>query len=254
MQIALFITCSARTVQLECTVARVLRNIVITLWSDVFYSINVPTEGQVAVISEYMHRMCNGTSVRFKDVYVDRGKYNETHACRTVGRAQAEGMIRCMRILESSQRVYDYIIRTRTDLYVPFALHSLPLPHPHVAYVGFVGNSCNDGRAMWVDDRFAILPTTVVQRAYFYNYARDVCSNTCRDGTCKAPECKIGSALRSQRITPIDLRGVPKQMGLQIIRSSCISETQGKTWIRPSTLPPFPVTHNDLLRIHSHPR
>lgn len=249
---------SASTIVADCTLRGTLDNIELPLHADVFNSINVPTEGLLTNISLFINTLQTRHKIISSDIYVDRGYYAETSWCiNTIGRQQAEGMVRCMRTIQSTRQTYDVIIRTRTDLYIPFRLTSLSHYRPHyrphhradVAYVGFIGNRCNDNKAWWVDDRFAILPTRKAQEAYFYGYAHDICRHTCRDGSCHAPECKIGSSLMLRNVTPIDIRPSIDHKGLQIIRSSCQRETQYKHWIRPSHMSPLNLTFFELNRL-----
>lgn len=255
MKIALFVTGSVRTLFLQCTLHRVLQYIALPLKAEVFYSINVPSIAHISAVSEYLDTTSNGiVAVIYKDVYVDKGNYVETQSCsalvaRVIGRPQAEGMVRCMRKLESTGRNYDYIIRTRTDLYIPFGILSLPPPIANVAFVGFVGKKCNGKTAWWVDDRFAILPTTATQRVYFYGYAHDLCREDCFDHTCHAPECKLGSALSRRNMRVVDLREISSTVSLQIIRQNCSLETVDKHWIRPSWMPPFWLQAHNLSRL-----
>ena len=250
MTTAICVTGSARTVAAACTLRRTLENIASPLHADVFLSINVPSEELLTNVSLFINTLRTEYKIISTDIYLDRGYYAETSACmNTIGRQQAEGMVRCMRTIQSTRQTYDVIIRTRTDLYIPFRLTSLPHHRVDVAYVGFIGNRCNDKKAWWVDDRFAILPTRKVQEAYFYGYARDICRHTCRDGSCRAPECKLGSSLMLRNVTPIDIRPSIDDMGLQIIRSNCSRETQRKHWIRPSDMSPLNLTTFELDRL-----
>ena len=251
MKVALFVTGSARTIQLGCTLRRTIENVAMPLGAELYFSVNVPHLTQLRTVREYVHNTTHDrVLVAYEDIYVDEGRYVETPACRrSMGRQQIEGMVRCMRAMEASSKLYHYVIRTRTDLYVPFRLHSLPTIHPSrhlVAYVGFVGGRCNDAKAWFADDRFAILPTIQVQRAYFYGFAKQMCGQACSDSYCYTPECKLGSALTMHNVMPLDLRDTVATADLQIVRGDCLRETTGKHWIRPSSKPPLHLTSHNL--------
>jgi hypothetical protein len=251
MKIAVFVTGSARTIQLECTLRRTIDNVVMPLGAEVYFSVNVPIRSQLHRIREHIHNTTHRrVVVAYNDIYVDDGRYVQTANCRpSIGRQQLEGMARCMRAMEASHKVYEYVIRTRTDLYVPFRLHSLPVIRPSqrlVAYLGFVGGRCNDRRAWWVDDRFAILATIEVQRAYFYGFVNEICESSCSDSSCNAPECKLGSALAKHGVAAVDLRDIAPTANLQIVRGNCIKETTGLHWIRPSFRGPILLTAHNL--------
>lgn len=248
MATALCVTGSARTLSLDCTLRRTLDNVASPLRADVFLSINVLQTSTLKNVSNFVEIMRGlGHRIVYNDVYVDSGRYKETRSCAdTHGRPQAEGMARCMRAVRSANRKYAFVIRTRTDLYVPFRITSLPKPRSGAAYVGFVGNRCNGNTAWWTDDRFAILPTRAAQEAYLYGYGRDFCRRQCYDSSCRAPECKMGYSLMMRNVTPVDIRPISLDSGLQIIRSNCRLETFGKHWIRPPQLPPLIVNAVDL--------
>lgn len=251
MKIAVFVTGSARTVQLECTLRRTIDNVVLPLGAEMYFSVNVPSHSKLHRIDQFIHNTTHRrVLVAYHEVYVDDGRYERTANCRpAIGRQQLEGMVRCMRAMEASHKVYEYVIRTRTDLYVPFRFHSLPIVRPlqrRVAYLGFVGGRCNHKRAWWVDDRFALLPTIEVQRAYFYGFVNEICNSSCSDTSCRAPECKLGSALAKHGVASVDLRDIAPTANLQIVRGNCTKETTNLHWIRPSFKGPMLVTAHNL--------
>lgn len=248
MATALCVTGSVRTLSSDCTLRRTLDNVASPLHADVFLSINVRQTSTLKNVSNFVEIMRGlGHRIIHNDIYIDSGRYKETRSCAdTLGRPQAEGMARCMRAVQSTNRKYDFVIRTRTDLYVPFRIMSLPKPISGTAYVGFVGKRCNGNTVWWTDDRFAILPTHAAQNAYLYGYGRDFCRRPCYDSSCRAPECKMGYSLMRRNVTPIDIRPISLDIGLQIIRSNCRLETLGKHWIRPSQLPPLIVNAVDF--------
>lgn len=149
------------------------------------------------------------------------------------------------------QHPYDYVIRTRTDLYLPFQMLSLPDPPPrNVAFVGFVGQRCNRNSAWWTDDRFAILPTAHVYKAYMFGFAHDFCKRPCHGESCSAPECKLGWTLATRNITPLDVRRLsPLPVSPHIIRGSCENETTGNQWLHSWSKAPISINATMLQRL-----
>ena len=233
--VAVCVTGSARTFKLPCTFARTIENVAEPLGAHVFLSVNVPKASMIEDISNYTARIFT-TSMKSKlvriQIYHDVGLYNETLTCADgLGRQQAEGMGRCAKMaFEYRTSGYEYMIRIRTDLYVPFRLQSLPLHPPDGIYVGFLGKMCDTG-ARWMDDKFAILPGTKAQTSYMLGYAHDFCRRNCTSAVCRAPECKIGYSTGVRGIRAMDLRHFGSSHGPTIVRTNCDSDLSGRWWV-----------------------
>ena len=77
----MFVTGAVRTLQLDCTLSRSLRNIAVPLSADFYYSINVPAKTQLRIVREYVENVTHGLHVMYNNVYVDTGHYNESRNC-----------------------------------------------------------------------------------------------------------------------------------------------------------------------------
>jgi hypothetical protein len=241
MSVALSLTGSLRTLNQPCVRDSIFQRIAVPLSADIFACINVPKR-RIAQTRKLLIKMSELYKVRLLklDIYAE-GIYQETNLSRNylsdLGHAQAEGLVRCGRAILAHS--YAWAIRARTDLYIPFRIQTLPSAKlfSKQIWVGFVGKRCNSNTAWWSDDRFALIPTQAVQKAYFLGYAHDFGQRRCANrNDCYAPECKIGLSLESRNIQPLDLRRTPlgeRNANIQIIRHNCTVETRNKNWIVP---------------------
>ena len=233
-----------RTFGLPCVGLALMQRIVIPLHADLFISANVKYESMINETRTLFQSTCDMAGVQPRMLHVYR--YNRKHAAtehctgdhqkQYLGRPQAEGFLDCYRQMEPLK--YEWIILQRTDVYIPFTINHLPPAFSASTYrkvfVGFVS------KMAWVDDRFAIIPGQLSQRAYLSSYASEFCNHPkCKGELCPAPEAKLFWTLDSENLTLVDIRylclhNLPAD--LQIIRGSC-SETK-KRWLHPYDKPP----------------
>lgn len=235
-----------RTFGLPCIGLAMTRRLVVPLQADLFVSVNVKDGAKVNETKALFRSTFDAAGVRPRmlHVYKHDGKYATTRACdegegqgQPLGRPQAEGFVDCYNHMEPLQ--YDWIIRQRTDVYVPFTIDRLPSlssdPSLHYkVFLGFVS------KKDWIDDRFAILPGPLSQRAYLSTYASRFCEQSkCRGELCRAPESKLFWILTSVNLTFVDIRYLclnKQPADLQIVRRDC-KETRQR-WLHPYDKPP----------------
>jgi hypothetical protein len=261
-RVATCVSGEARTIAQPCTFAATLERIVVPLHSELFIAINVPNLALVDQTRALVRNMATlyGVSLVFENVYVYQSIKGECDDL--LGYPQADGFVQCAQSIFSQRVPYEWVIRTRPDLYVPFFIKSLPSAHSmqSVAIAGYVLGRCNAQIAWWTDDRFALLPTRHVQHAYLLGYKSDFCKRPCNHSSCRPGECKLGWTLGTRQITPLHLPSCggasapPSRLNVKLIRHSdnvsCVVETSGNpshyhSWLEP----PLMVDAGCLLRL-----
>jgi len=237
MLVATCISGSApRSLGLGCVGNTIFERLILPLNSDIFVSVNSYTKKDFNKTNEIFKNLFTTYNIKPKlfDIYMYNKSYTEAEKCvdknrAQIGRPQTNGLVRCYRSIINQDIRYDWIIRTRTDVYISFVLSSLPQPYIMNNYVvvGFVGApTCGSPVAKWIDDKFALLPYGKAQKAYMLKYAQDFCKQPrCSGPTCQAPECKIGWTLGSRGLKTLDLRLIGRMYNvstyMSIIRKNC---------------------------------
>ena len=220
-----------------------MRNrVVAPLNASVYFVSNVPTTEEKSKAEAIVRSTFSSADLRHLEVYVQS---NASLGPRCFhGALQTEGLRRCWHAMNAAcPSCYDWVVRLRTDVHVPFVLHSLPLlsvwrPRDR-AVVGFVaqctlrtGTGAVGMACACVDDEFALLPGAKVQRAYLLGFGGDFCKR--RSEACAAchmghraeshatPECKLGHSLALRGIEALDLRLASERMNhAPMVHTSC---------------------------------
>lgn len=216
---------SMRTLALDCTGATTMRRIARPLMATVFAFVNVPSEDDVVPTEALLERLAAEASVPLALAEV------EVHRGSAFGpRPQARGLRRCWDVV-GQPGTYDRIVRVRTDVYHGFVMPTTGGASTSVAYVGFLGAPRCSGKALWVDDRFAMLVGRVAQRLYLHDFANVLTPSA-------APECTLG-IVATNRVELKDVRDlvVNKTQSCSraealIVRGNC-SEVRRAQWMCP---------------------
>jgi len=218
MRIATCFSGEARLLDEPCTTRATFDRVVVPLRLELFIALNAPTVHAVqlagarllSILAQYRPSLV----VRLFDIEVFNANAlsKTTNYCSEhdrLGREQAHGLVRCSTSIFAQATMYDWVVRLRTDVYVPYVISSLPSPRRMGMriVVDYVGNWCMPGTARWTDDRMALLPQPQTQRAYLLGYAHDFCRRPTKDPGWRPPECKLGWTLGTRNITPVGLGG-----------------------------------------------
>ena len=217
MRVATCLSGEARLLEEPCTTRAMFDRVIVPLKSEVFITLNVANSKDIPT----SHAHIQNILVSYKpapvvrlfniDVLDEAVLSFTTKLCTEhdqLGRKQASGLVQCAMSIFAQQMSYDWVVRLRSDLYIPYIIHSLP-PARHVGrriIVDYVGHQCMRGVAPWTDDRMALLPLWT-QRAYLLGYANDFCRRPTDYPGWRPAECKLGWTLATRNITPIGLGG-----------------------------------------------
>ena len=250
---ALCLLGSVRTLAVECTGATTLRRLAAPVGAAVFAFVNVPQEwtaDRVEGVRRLVRTLVRDAALELRALEVDNRSPNSARH----GAHQARGLRRCWDAVGASG-AFEYVIRTRTDVYHGFSMPPrLPKgPLTSTAYVGFLGApGCSSRRteALWVDDRFAVLRGRLAQRVFLHDFPAALDTPY---GGATAPECMLGVsvadanarangtaggerlALRDVRAM-VAIRGACRRANAQIVRSTnCSKEVARAPWVCPPT-------------------
>ena len=174
---------SLRTFELPCVGPRMVANVIRPLDADVFVSINVPRPSEVPAARSSVASVLTGSKLIELDVHAHSSS-NSPCAAET-GYPQTLGLARCGSWM--LPRNYTWIVRLRTDTFLPFALLELP-PAPNALY-GPAGAAITDGAThcqcstgqcapnalcQYSSDQFALLAGRA-QRTYLLGFGQDFC-------------------------------------------------------------------------------
>ena len=216
MRVAACLSGEARLLEEPCTTRAIFDRVVVPLNSEVFIALNVASPNDIRPSEERIQSILMAYNpppvVRLLEVKVFDNGMHTTKMCTKddeVGRKQAIGLVRCATSIFAQPTPYDWIVRLRTDLYIPYRVHSLPDARRFDGriLVDYVGLQCMQGVAWWTDDRLAFLPLERAQKAYLLGYSDDFCKRPTGDPGWRPAECKLGWTLASRKITPIGLNG-----------------------------------------------
>ena len=263
-----------------CVYRSVIDNLAIPVNADVFAFLNVPHLATLDRVQQEVRHILRPTrlqalSITLLDAPRPRLSLNCSVDDYARGYMQAVGLYKCG---EQMQGRYDWILRVRSDTYIPWRLASLPaMRQPTVAIVGSTaecdcgfaraprdfertyGKSCNEGQLCGcVDDKFALLWGHRAQDAYLLGYARDFCPGHRRiiEGMPQSlpgvglaqSECKMGWTLASRGIPATDLRFASRLSNNPlIVRAKCSPsqlDSNNTYMVYPAslrTLPPGPL-------------
>lgn len=195
---------SLRTFLLPCVGRRLVNTIILPLGADLFASINVPNASQRNSLTPKIHRVLDGTKLIALDVHVYRRKRRTTCSNdNELGYPQTVGLQWCAD--QMLTRHYAWIVRVRTDAWVPFVVRSLPEVAPYgpagaaITTYTFVCQTCRDSPrcddttlCYCTNDHFAMLAGARAQHAYLRGFGRDSCQRTWPLPGMEAPYAALG--------------------------------------------------------------
>ena len=264
MNVAACFTGEARTLHLPCTMRATLDRMVRPLHADVFAILNVGTSAEVPRVQMQLEAMLRDafpegatwrplqrllvyaynaadvdatTPIEIKTTSMSAAVMRVAPQRLAAVRNQAHALLRAASLIFAERIAYDWILRLRTDIYVPYVLQSLPTAaqmltltrhsnssgataiengdiYPSHLFVDYVLGHCADEpdspymRARWTDDRMAFLPGLRAQEAYLVGYARDFLRRpTIRETRSSSAECQLGWTLAARALDAVGIGG-----------------------------------------------
>ena len=272
VRVGVCISGSVRTLLLPCTGKTAVENVITPLGAEVFVSVNVHKEADLAPATAGVQQLLAGAKLIELDVHVYRHITTTCDALKgaTVGLPQSMGLRQCGEWM--LPRNYDWIIRLRTDTWLPFIIHNLPSSSLYggrgTAITGAV-DSCqrctdelhcaSDTLCGCTNDQIALLAGSHAQHAFLVGSAGDYCRpmtpiEGLRSGVgYELAECKLGWSLASRGVPARDLRFASCHwQGQDVIRDVTIIR-DAKGCLDAQNRTPFKLTAASLAAIPAGP-